>query len=216
VLIFFCPTGLKAQSNFQQLTVGIGAGPAMAYAAAPVVKTNAASNGNIAYYITPFFTIALEGQIGKLAGGAVEAGDISFSNSYQALMFESTVQLGIFLNESESSFANAVKGFYLGAGYGYIHNRVNIDINDDNVYTHNTVPMVPVLVGYEFNLINEAGRPRLKVDFSYSYNTTFGKGLDGYKGPISQSNKLYFYYAVKFKYAINLIQSYGRHHIRYD
>jgi hypothetical protein len=205
---------LKAQSEFGQISIGAGAGAATTYAGSPIIRTTLAYSGNVCYYPTEFFDIELEAQIGHLGGGQTGTPHLNFSNNYQAIVLEPVFHLGLLLDNSENNFLTNFKNLYAGAGYGFIHNRV-INIDVVNRYSRNIIPLIPLKVGYEYNFVNYYNNPVLKINLSYSINTSIGRGLDGYYGSMHQSVKLFVYYGLQIEYPINLIQNYGRGRLKF-
>jgi len=214
VILLFITGSLKAQSEFRQLSIGVGAGEATTYAGTPIIKTTFAYNGNVGYYTSEFFDIELEGQIGQLAGGKIGTHHLNFTNNYQAIVLEPIFHLGILLDNSESAFLNTFKNLYAGTGYGFIHNRVT-DYDVVNKNSRSIIPLIPVKFGYEYNFLDDYNNPVLKINLSYSINTSIGRGLDGYFGPMHQSVKLFVYYGIQIEYPINLIQNYGRGRLKF-
>jgi len=203
VILIFISGCLKAQSDFQQLSIGVGAGAARTYAASPIIKTTLAYNGIICYYPSEFFHVELEGQIGQLAGGKIGTTHLNYDNHYQAVFLEPVLHLGVFLYNSESDFLKTFSNLYAGAGVGLIHNEV-VDYSIVNQYTRSIIPIIPVKVGYEYSFFDDYNDPVLKINLSYSINTSMGRGLDGYFGPMHQSAKLFVFYGLQIAYPINL------------
>ncbi|WP_157741063.1 hypothetical protein [Mucilaginibacter xinganensis] len=200
--MMFIAQGLKAQNQFLQLTLGAGAGIVTTYAS-PTTKPNIAFNGNACYYPLSYMNVEVEGQIGKLGGETFNQSGNNFTNKYQAGIVVLNLQLGNFLERSRDPFSTFLRNAYVGAGFGLIHNRVTSTINTDYYY-HNIIPLIPIKLGYEFNLSSDFGAPILKMDLSYSFNSTLGRGLYGDYGPVSQPVNSYGYFSVNLKYAINL------------
>ena len=218
----FCPGAVIAQTSYQQITLGGGLGGATAYAGANSPKTDLAFYVDAAYYPIPLFNIGLQGQSGML-GGARAPNSInpkSFKNTYQAAMLTGQLYLGVFYQEGASSFLNALRNFYGGAGYGVIANNIyNTDISAAKITNHvtNTLHMVPVTGGYEFNILkNKFNEPLLKANFSSAFYYIIGKGLDGYYDNNSKSFDFYTFYAIGLKYTIILHANHGRSYNKFD
>ena len=221
VSIVFIPGILKAQSSFQQLTFGGGVGVAGAYAGAQVQKTTLAAFAAAGYYPIPDLNFNLEGQVGALAGAAIPGQkDLkSFNNHYQAIMLDADIHLGLFFDYRQSNFLTIIKGFYGGAGYGVVNDNVtNTDLANpkttDNV--KNTVRMVPVILGYEYNLLNQYNEPFLKLCLSYSFNYCLDKGIDGYPTTYTNGANYYNYISAGIKYTIILRGVSGRTYNKLD
>jgi hypothetical protein len=203
IILLSIAQDLKAQNQFLQLTLGAGAGFVKTYASNPAVPIASAFNGNVCYYPLSFFNIELEGQIGKLAGETAGKSPINFTNRYQAAFVVSNLRMGVFFKKSSDPALDFLKSFYLGAGFGMIHNRITNTI-DNHYYYHNIIPVIPVKIGYEFDLISVYGDPILKMDFSSSLNSTVGRGIYGDYGSSPRGINPYVYFSVQLKYAINL------------
>lgn len=206
IFLLFITAGVKAQEDLSQITFGAGSGIATAYGGTKTIKSTIALYGNFCYYPTPFLDFKFEFQAGKLAGGALT--DLikkNFVNNYQAYILESDLKFRAFFSNTQNDILKAFGNAYIGAGFGLMSNHVT-NINNDltTTYTKKTVPVIPIKIGYEFDLIRSHDQPRLKVDLSYSLNTTIGNGLDGYYDTFSKSRKLYTYASIGFKYAIDL------------
>jgi len=202
IIIILSTQNLKAQNDSGLIGLGIGAGPATAYAGAPFVKTNAVYNAAFTYYPSSFFNISIEGQLGQLAGGKIHTTHLNFTNNFQAGFIEANLQLGTFFKNSEG-FLTKFKNLYGGTGFGLIHNSVT-QINATVDYSHDITPVIPIKIGYELNLLDHFDDPQLKIDFSYSLNATIGRGLDGYYGSMPQALKFYAYYSIRIIYPISL------------
>jgi hypothetical protein len=214
-ILIFTNGSLKAQSEYQQISLGGGVGAATTYAGSPIIKTTLAYNGILSYYPSQFFHLELEGQIGQLAGGQIGTHHLNFTNHYQAVFFEPVLHLGTFLSNSESNFLKTFKNLYAGAGVGLIHNGVT-DYDVVNRYERSIIPIIPVKVGYEYSFVDNYDDPLLKINFSYSINTSIGRGLDGYFGPMHQAVKLYFYYEIQLAYPIDLNTSHGKDRLSFN
>jgi len=217
VIIVLFAGRLKAQNRLQQIAIGAGAGFATAYAGAQQPETKWAWFGDAGYYVTPYFNIDIQGQAGTLGGTSITIKNPkSFSSSYRAATAEARVQLGQFFDPHDNRFLIFAKNIYVGAGYGFIRSDINnVALRNQQTIDHvkSNIPMVPVKLGYEFNLVNNYGEPLIKADFSYSFNYTIGKGLDGYYDNTSKSFNFYNYYAFGLKYLITIG---GPHKHSYD
>ncbi|CAN5498631.1 hypothetical protein BH09BAC6_BH09BAC6_29260 [soil metagenome] len=206
IFLLFISAGVKAQEDLSQITFGAGSGIATAFGGTKTIKSTTAFYGNVCYYPTPFFDLKFEFQAGKLAGGALT--DLikkNFVNNYQAFILESDVKFGALYPGTDNAVLKAIGNIYVGAGVGLMSNHVT-NINNDlsTTYTKKIVLVIPVKIGYEFNLLRTYDQPRLKADLSLGINTTKGNGLDGYYDNFSKAAKLYIFASVGFKYAIDL------------
>jgi hypothetical protein len=225
IILIFISINLKAQNDFQQLTLGAGAGAATAYASSSINKTTPAFNANLCFYPKPFFDIDLESQIGELAGGQVGVRGANFTNNYQAVILEPVLQFGAFFSNpsntsffnlegdfthnSDNDFLNICENFYVGSGFGLIHNSVT-NVYVTTCHSHDITPVVPVKFGYAFNFVDHDNNPLMKINLSYSFNSTIGRGLDGYYGSVPQAPESYAYYSLQVEIPINFAQSHRR------
>jgi hypothetical protein len=222
IFLFFTFSRSQAQTRFQQLTLGGGAGIATAYAGADVAQANPAFYANICYYPFQVFNIELEGQSGTLSGVAKpHSRDLkSFSNKYQAVTVGANLYLGAFFDPQKDPFLNVIKNFYGGIGYGVITNSVNnIDLANLSAIDHvnNTLKMIPIKGGFEWTFVrNKYNEPVLKADFSTTFNYTIGHGLDGYYDNYGKSFNFYNYYTVGLKYTIIIKAAYGKDYNKFD
>jgi hypothetical protein len=77
--------------------------------------------------------------------------------------------------------------------------------------------VVPLKLGYEFNLIkNSDNDPVLKADASLALNYIDGRGLDGYYDSFSKSINVYTFYTVGLRYAISLGHPGERSYNKFD
>jgi hypothetical protein len=224
-LVFFLVfvfNALRAQTRYQQFTLGGGAGAATAYAGAAQIQTNAAFYTSACYYPATVFNIELEGQAGVLSGvSPYNSRNLkSFSNSYRAVILDANLYLGVFFDPQKSAFLNVIKDFYGGIGYGIMANSINnTDITSRNTIDHvnNTLKIIPIKGGYEYNIIrNKYNEPVLKADLSASFYYVNAKGLDGYYDNYAKASSFFTYYAIGLKYTIIIRTPYGRGYNKFD
>jgi hypothetical protein len=207
---------LSAQSNVQQITFGGGAGVTIAYTSAQVQKVTSAWFADAGYYPVPCFDINIEEQVGSLAGTPLSAHSNnlkSFNNNYHAAILNAELQPVMLFDYQQNDFLNAIKNAYIGAGFGLINNNITNTIilpPHGTAYIKNTLRIIPVKLGYEFNLLNRYGEPVLKIDLIDGFNYTIGKGLDGYYDSYSKGFYFYSYYAIGVRYAFSLVDRSGK------
>ena len=222
LFLVFIFSGVSAQTRYQQLTVGGGAGAATAYAGAEVPQTHAAFYAGISYYPFSFFTIGLEGQSGTLSGiPTFKTTNLkSFNNNYQALTLNASLYLGAFFDAPKNGFLNVVKNFYGGVGYGVIAgsiNNVEIPITGNVDHVNNTLKIIPFNAGYEYDIVRNAyNEPLLKIDVSARLNYVMGQGLDGYNDSYAKSHSFYAFYNVGIKYTFIIHSTYGKSYNKFD
>jgi hypothetical protein len=202
--------------------VGVGYGVTSAMAGEKTVTASNALNVNFNYHFTPFASVTLEGQFGKLTGGDAtrDAYAKQFINNYKAVMLHADLQAGELIDYSQSPALNALKNFYLGIGAGVLMNTIDSiqTVDPDPTATRSLLYaiesanfVVPLRVGYEFKVFNRYNEPQFRVDIAYTFNTVFGQGLDGYINPYSKASlKFYNYVSLGVKYSFGSTRSYRK------
>ncbi|OCX51114.1 hypothetical protein BEL04_20600 [Mucilaginibacter sp. PPCGB 2223] len=225
LLLLFIATNATAIAqngfDYHQFSIGAGLGSTIAYGNTDTKVTKAAFNFNVNYNATPFFTYTLETQFGQLAGGSpYDYYQRQFTNTYFAMMAHADLQLGELIDYEYNDVSNALKNIYVGTGVGFMTNSITyiqltippgLSGNGSNVYPFlpsSVNVVVPLRLGYEFKLYNYYDMPRYRVDFGYSFNTAFGKGLDGYTS--LSSIKFYNYLSVTFKVGLGTVTNYRK------
>lgn len=205
--------------DYHQFSIGAGAGSTIAFGNTETTVTKPAYNLNFNYHISPFFTLTLEGQTGTLAGGS--AADFyarQFTNNYKAVVFHVDLQAGELLDYEHDDVLNALKNLYVGTGLGLLSNKITyiqtvVPVGTSYLTTYPYLPsstniIVPVRGGYEFKIFNNYDMPRYRLDVAYSFNTAFGKGLDGYT--TLSSIKFYGYFSVGLKIGLGNTTNYRK------
>jgi hypothetical protein len=162
---------------------------------------------NFVYNYSPYLPIAAELQFGTLSGGGLipklDKFGRQYTNHFQGLILHADLQLGEFIDYSESYMNNILKGFYFGSGGGIIFNSNTVQ-RTNVYYGENGLPnngpstyvfpgsnssinlTIPLRVGYEFKLFNYWEEPYMTINIGYVHNLVFGEGLDGYDDPSSK------------------------------
>jgi len=221
LLFVIINTVVRAQNGFDyhQFSIGAGIGSTTAFGNTQTSVNKAAFNLNFNYNISPFFTLTLEGQMGKLAGGG--ASDFYariFTNDYKAVIFHADLQAGELIDYEHDEVLNSLKNVYIGAGVGILSNDISyiqtvVPSGTSNLTTYpyiksSTNILVPVRIGYEVKIFNDYDMPRYRLDFAFNFSTAFGKGLDGYTS--LSSIKFYNYLSVTFKVGLGNITNYRK------
>ncbi|TKC04852.1 outer membrane beta-barrel protein [Pedobacter frigoris] len=211
-----------AQSNFYKLSLGAGYGPTQSFTDVKKHGYDFAGYGTADYFFTPFLSLGGELQMGQIRGGDVQTDphEREFINKYKAASINGKIYLGALIDYDRSSFARAVKWFYVGAGAGIVHNNVNrvtvkpSTVNSGNPYVFpgknsSNDLMVPLNVGINFYFPDFAQRPRFGININYQTNVTLGEGLDGYDdSPIIFKNgnpDIYTYFSIGLRYNFGFI-----------
>ena len=106
VFLVFVFSASRAQTRYQQFTLGGGAGVATAYAGAAQPQANPAFYTSACYYPSTVFNVELEGQAGMLSGVApLRSIDLkSFRNNYESIILDANLYLGVFLIPKKAPF----------------------------------------------------------------------------------------------------------------
>lgn len=223
LLFILINTVARAQNGFDyhQFSIGTGVGATVAYGNTDTKVTKSAYNLNINYNVTPFLTYTLETQFGQLAGGSpYDYFQRQFTNTYFAIMAHADLQLGELIDYEHSAASNALKNIYVGTGIGAMTNSITyiqlsippgLSGNGSNIYPFlpaSVNVVVPLRTGYEFKLFNNYDMPRYRLDLGYSFNTAFGKGLDGYTS--LSAIKFYSYFSATFKIGLGNTNNYRK------
>ncbi len=208
----------NAQSCFDYHQFSIGAGYGITkYGAGQASSGSMAFNLNANYYITPFSTLTLETQIGKLIGGGTLANGAirQFSNNYYTAIVHADLQAGELIDYARNSFLNGLKNAYIGTGLGLLLNNSTVKSINDTAYNSYTVNsknlLIPIRVGYDFKIFNGYNEPQFRLDIAYSFNTAFGKGIDGAYNPYSRSSiKFYNYFSLGLKFGLGSVKRYRK------
>jgi hypothetical protein len=192
LLVLFSAFTSKAQieDHYNQYSIGVGLSYIRGYTNIPSQENHFAQNANFTYYYSAYIPITFEVQKGVLSGGGVTIDKYGrqYTNNYLAGMFHGDLQVGQL--DPENSF----KDFYVGTGFGLIHDddvvqRTSPLPPTDYVFPgtdHSINLIVPLRIGYELKIMNAFDEPFIRVNFSYEHNVVFGQGLDGYNDPSSK------------------------------
>ena len=213
LLLIFIVTDLKAQID-KSLTVGLGAGAATTFAGAAIIKTTAVASGTASYYLSNYFDLSFEAQLGKLAGGNPNTTHLNFVNKFQAGFIEFHQHFGIFIEDPQNVAESFFSNVYVGTGFGLINNNVT-QINATIDRSYKITPVIPIKFGYIWAIKGQYDDEIVKVNLSCSINPTIGRGIDGYYGNRPQAEKVYTYYSIGVEYVIDLTGNYGRKNPRF-
>ncbi|MBC7745785.1 MAG: hypothetical protein H7096_11855 [Flavobacterium sp.] len=204
-----------SQYNFRRFSIGLGGGPNRPFSDVYTNKTGITATIYSDFYFTPFVVGGLETQIGSLKGGnrVLDPHLREFQNSYKTVLFTGKISLGQLLNYNRRSFANTIKGVYVGTGAGFIYNKMKfvtrIKPDGQNNYTFpgkdSGINMViPATAGIGFNIDDAWDETRYIISVGYQMNLTFGEGMDGFNDPPSifenNYNDMYSYATISVKY----------------
>ncbi|WP_316848409.1 hypothetical protein [Pedobacter psychrodurus] len=217
-----------AQSNYFKMSYGFGGGMNRSYTDVYRGDLGKIVYGVFDYHMTPFLTVGLEGQYGRIKGG-IKVKDPSgrrFVNKYTAVSANLKVMLGEFINYDKGGFLYNIRGVYLGFGLGAINNNLtNIaryrpteaPSSDSRRFAgeDKSVNLVlPVNLGYNYYIKDSYGYMRYVINVNAQSNFTFGEGLDGYNESGLKSNNnypdMYNSVTVGFRYMFGTVRSYHK------
>jgi hypothetical protein len=204
-------------TKYFSTSIGAGYGVTVASAGEQTITASSAGNVNVNYNFSPFTSMSVETQFGKLTGGNAVNDDSfkQFTNQYFALILHADLQVGEIIDHDESGFVNALRNFYVGTGAGFVANNIvslnkNVSGATSNYKLSSINFTVPFRGGYEFKVYDKTGVPHLKFDISYEYVTAFGQGLDGYIDASRASvPKFYNYISAGIKIGFGKARSYS-------
>ena len=209
----------KAQIGYDyaQYDIGFGGNVNRVYGDAETIKNTPSGYVNLTYNYTPYVNYIVELQGGILEGGTVESkSGRYFRNVYKAAIFRGQLQAGEFINYADSKIMNALKNFYLSAGFGYLINDIRSINRNSSVVSGYTTPgedktnefFIPARIGYEFKVFNQYDEPSFKVDIGAQYNYDFGDNMDGFKA--GNNKDRFVQYGVALKFALGGVTSYRK------
>jgi hypothetical protein len=221
LILIISSMAARAQvGSYQPFSIGAGYGVTIAFAGEQTLTSSNALDLNLNYNISPFATLSLEGQFGQLSSGDSVHDSFAkqFLNSYNAIILHADLQGGELFDYSHSEFLNGLKNLYLGVGMGFLSNKItSIQLINPankqvplNYAATSSNFLVPVRVGYEFKIFNHYDEPQVRFDITYSFNTAFGQGLDGYIYPHGAAIKFYNYISAGFKYSFGGVHLYRK------
>lgn len=206
--------GLYAQSNFYKLSIGGGAGFTQSFTDVQKHGFGKAVYGVADFMFTPFSSLGLEAQAGRIHGGNLQTDPYhrEFTNSYKSVTINGKLYLGGIVDHKHSNFLNQIKGLYAGAGVGVIKNVIlnpkrNNPDNPSQKYpgqNNSYEATIPLNLGINYYLPDRNGHYRYVLNLNYQSNITLGEGLDGYDNSTltfkNGSPDVYHYYSIGLRY----------------
>jgi hypothetical protein len=183
-----CTLCVTAQSSFYKISLGAGAGMTRSYADLQEKNYAGAFYGTADYLFTPFISLGMEVQSGKIEGGQRRP-DLygrRFTNNYQSFTLNGKMALGQIINYKHHTFLSHLKGLYVGSGIGFIQNGVDelsksLGNVPNQVYlSSSTEPVIPFNLGLNYFFPNRNGQYKYVANINVQSNITIGEGMDGY------------------------------------
>ncbi|WP_418359222.1 hypothetical protein [Sphingobacterium detergens] len=207
-----------ASAQFSRpISIGAGAGGTFALTDLSNDGAKFAFYGEADYLITPFLSVGLHGEKGKLKGSGYNS---EFENSYYAANVNGKVRIGQFLGNSENysyytlqtnMLSRVISNIYVGAGVGALKNRIKHQL--DPAYTSSIVDrsgeiaddrfgvhfVIPLSIGVDIPFGRTLYGPQWAINVNYQHTLTTNDNLDG----IINSNKdQYGFVSLGLKYAL--------------
>ncbi len=207
LLFLVLGNNLFAQYNFYKFSTGGGVGTTLTFADTKIMKSALALYGNFDYHLTPYISMGLEAQKGKLTGGENSR---KFDNTYTTIAINTKIQLGEFLSRRnlENNFLNALKGLYGGVGIGMMKNNVLIGNADARM------PNLDIIFqfsgGLNFYFLDKWGDSRYALNFGVQSTIGLEDGMDGDISPNSNFSDIYSYFSVGVKYSFGSLGLYRK------
>jgi hypothetical protein len=229
LLLVFIGTFSFAQSNYFKMSYGFGGGINKSYTDVYKGSFGYTAYGVIDYHITPFVTLGLEGQYGRIQGGDIETDphNRQFINKYTAITANVKLMLGEVADYNKSEFLYNLRGLYVGLGIGVVNNKITDIVRYKPSWAANdpgygpfpgkdkSLNMaVPLNLGFNYFISDGYGYMRYVININAQSNYTFGEGLDGYNDSSvkfeNYSPDVYNVYTIGFKYMFGTIKSYRK------
>ena len=168
---------------------------------------------NLDYYFTPYITLGLEAQGGKILGGNIFSDPHfrQFTNSYKSLVVNAKLSLGAIVGYTENETLASFNSLYVGTGFGAIINKMSFIVRQKPGTTYifpgedeSVNLVVPFNIGMHIPLPSQTGIPKFMINVNFQSNVTFGEGLDGYNDASAKfKNKypdMYTLFSIGIKY----------------
>jgi hypothetical protein len=228
LLLVFIGSFSFAQSNYFKMSYGFGGGMNRSYTDVYQGDYGKIIYGVFDYHVTPFLTMGLEGQYGRIKGG-IAVKDPSgrwFVNKYTALTANLKLMLGELVNYNQGGLLYNMRGIYLGFGLGAINNDISniARSGPEGNYTSDNSRfggedksvnlLLPINFGFNYYIKDNYGYMRYVINVNAQSNITFGEGLDGYSESRLKSNNtfpdMYNSVTVGFRYMFGSVRSYRK------
>lgn len=217
LILFVCLGVGTATAQFSRpITIGAGAGAAYGLADLKNSKVGFSWYGEGDYLLSPFISVGLQAQTGKLSG---EEFNSAFSNKYYAGNVNAKVRMGQFMGLSDnysyytlaaSDVQRILSNVYVGAGAGLMKNSIARSVTNEYVQSIGVQGgelaedrsgihfIVPINVGVDIPFGRTLYGPKWAVNVNYQHNLTFNDNIDGI---VNSQNDQYGVVSVGVKYA---------------
>lgn len=208
------------QSNFYKLGIGGGVGVTRSFTDVAIHGDAPAVYGTFDYFMTPYLSFGLEGQLGKLKGGdrVRDYHKREFTNSYKAGTLNAKVYLGMLTDKGyqTSRLAEFFKGLYVGVGIGVLVNNMTDIVRVQpagGIFAGGYVfpgrdkskeIVLPANLGINFYFKDNYGYERFVLNLNLQGSMSLGEGMDGYDDTTAifknRSPDIYSFGSVGLKY----------------
>jgi hypothetical protein len=213
----------NAQSNYYKMSVGGGAGLTIGFGDLNYQVISPAVYGAADFYITPFISVGMEGQIGRIKGGDTTENAVRFKNKYKAGMVNVRLAAGAFMNHTyrPNVFKKLARGIYVGTGIGLLRNditernpSINFNPRVNQGKRKSFDALLPVNIGLNYGFSEKHGYERFIVNINQQANFTFGEGMDGFdNNPLfvaNTHNDIYTFTSIGIKYKFGMVGYFKR------
>jgi len=195
--LFCFAIGTVSAQFSNPVSIGLGAGGTFSVADLPNERIQFAFYGELDYLITPFISIGLHGEKGKLSGN----GDNSnFENNYYVGHLNGKVRVGEFMGLPEnysyytlqaSTLSRVLSNIYIGIGAGLIKNGIKTQLTADYAKRigpsggeiirdpSGIYPIIPLNLGIDIPIGRTLYGPQWAVNVNYQHILTIDDNVDG-------------------------------------
>ena len=218
-----------AQSNYFKYSYGLGIGLNKSYTDVKEGSIGYTAYGVLDYNLTPFVTLGVEGQYGRVQGGDIvtDPHNRQFVNQYMSFSANAKIMLGEFLFYDRSEFLYNIRGLYVGVGLGFVHNNITDVVRYKPNWAavdpgYGPFPgedkgfnlLMPLNIGFNYFIRDGYDYQRYIINFNAQSNFTFGEGLDGYNDSgrrfRNNSPDVFNAYTIGFRYMFGTIKAYRK------
>jgi len=196
LLCAFLTTAVYGQNNFYKLGIGAGAGVTQSFTDVVIHGRAPAVYGTFDYFLTPYLSFGLEGQVGKIKGGdrIKDYHKREFTNSYKTATLNAKVYLGMLTDKGygTSALGNFFRGAYFGVGVGVLANNMTDIVRVQPAggifaggyvfpgQSNSKEILLPANIGINFYINDNYGFERFVINLNMQGSMSLGEGMDGY------------------------------------
>jgi hypothetical protein len=199
----------------RSFSIGIGGGIIALQGDIDEIRITPGGRANLDYNITPYISLGVEGQMGKLSAGAEVVNGRYTRASFYAANVNARFASGQFFRKKLKP-GSILGGLYIGAGAGVVNSEIDKigDRYKDGkkikgiVTDPPTLLAIPLNLGLNLELPRLLGRHNLVANINYQYNFVSGEQLDGYTYEFwsNLANDGYSFLSVGLRYNFGRLQ----------